>query len=338
MHANSVRSRGSGASQLAGLLRLALVLALAGCANGPGSGSRSGASGGGDGPPREVPDGLSDLEDAQPRVEAIREGGPNKPYEVMGVRYQPFTHDRPFIERGLASWYGRKFHGRPTANGETYDMFAMTAAHPTLPLPSYVRVRNPANGREVVVRVNDRGPFHRGRIIDLSYAAAHKLDLLRGVAPVEVERLTPQAIRDGSWKRRGAQLDSPDGGASASPSPDTTGATPPARSGAGEIDESPALPADAASAALPLPLPLLAEQTPGFWLQLGAYRQRDGAESFRRRVAAEVTWLAERLAVFSDQSLFRLQAGPYASRDEAQLMSERLRSALQLVPLMQERR
>ncbi len=98
----------------------------------------------------------------------------------------------------------RKFHGRPTAIGETYDMYAMTAAHPTLPLPSYARIRNPANGREVVVRVNDRGPFHAGRIVDLSYAAAARLGLLRGVAPVELERITYADIRAGTWRRGGA--------------------------------------------------------------------------------------------------------------------------------------
>jgi rare lipoprotein A len=111
------------------------------------------------------------------------------------------TSDAPLREQGLASWYGRKFHGRPTSSGEPYDMFAMTAAHPTMPIPSYARVRNPANGREVVVRVNDRGPFVRGRVIDLSYTAALKLGLLAGVAPVVVERLTFDDIRNGRWQR-----------------------------------------------------------------------------------------------------------------------------------------
>src|SRR6185436_16130865 len=123
-----------------------------------------------------------------------------KPYEVLGVAYVPLTTDRPFKERGLASWYGRKFHGRPTASGEPYNMYAMTAAHPTLPIPSYVRVRHIASGREVIVRVNDRGPFHRGRIIDLSYTAALRLGVLRGVAPVEIERLTNEEIRSGNWR------------------------------------------------------------------------------------------------------------------------------------------
>ena len=146
------------------------------------------------------------MPDAEPRLEPIRVGGPNKPYGALGRDYVPLTADREFSERGLASWYGRKFHGRPTASGEPYDMYAMTAAHPTLPIPSYVRVRNPANGREVVVRVNDRGPFHAGRIIDLSYAAAFKLGVLKGVAPVELSRITFDDIRTGAW-RKGAPVD-----------------------------------------------------------------------------------------------------------------------------------
>ncbi|WP_442968337.1 septal ring lytic transglycosylase RlpA family protein [Pseudorhodoferax sp.] len=169
---------------------LLLLLALAGCStvqrDGPGT----------------PPPGLERLPDALPRVEPLRVGGPNKPYEVLGRRYTPAATDIPWREAGLASWYGAKFHGRPTANGERYDMYAMTAAHKTLPLPSYARVRNPANGREVVVRVNDRGPFVDGRVIDLSYAAALRLGLLAGVAPVEVERLTHEDIRSGRWRRQ----------------------------------------------------------------------------------------------------------------------------------------
>ena len=152
-----------------------------------------------DGPGARPPRDLMRVPDAIPRIEPIRDGGPNKPYEVLGMAFVPMRSDRAYTERGLASWYGRKFHGRPTASGEAYDMYGMTAAHPTMPIPSYARVRNPANGREVIVRINDRGPFHRGRVIDLSYTAALKLDLLRAVAPVEVSRITFDEIRNGSW-------------------------------------------------------------------------------------------------------------------------------------------
>lgn len=147
-----------------------------------------------DGPPAQVPPDLASRADAIPRVEPLRRGGPNKPYAVAGQLYVPFTDDLPFAEAGLASWYGRRFHGRPTASGEPYDMLGMTAAHRTMPIPSYAVVTNPANQRRVVVRINDRGPFVEGRVIDLSYAAAAKIGVT-GVAPVQVRRLTHAEIR-----------------------------------------------------------------------------------------------------------------------------------------------
>ena len=154
-----------------------------------------------DGMHAQTPAGLEGTPDAVPRIEPIRLGGPNKPYEVLGYSVVPLTSDVDLRERGLASWYGNKYHGRPTSSGEVYDMFAMTAAHRTMPIPSFARVRNPANGREVIVRINDRGPFAPGRIIDLSYTAALKLGVLSGVAPVVVERITFDEIRSGRWRR-----------------------------------------------------------------------------------------------------------------------------------------
>lgn len=178
------------------VLPLALALLLAAC-SAPGPRLPPGR----DGPPPAVPPGLDQVPDAEPRIEPLRAGGPNKPYEVLGRWYAPASTDIAWRERGLASWYGAKFHGRPTASGEAYDMFAMTAAHKTLPIPSYARVRNPANGREVVVRINDRGPFVDGRVIDLSYTAALRLGVLGGAAPVEVVRITHDEIRAGLWQR-----------------------------------------------------------------------------------------------------------------------------------------
>ena len=180
---------------------LSLVLWLTGCASSRAPTPRLSAPPdlSADGPPLTVPPGLAEVPNAVPRVEPLRAGGPNKPYEVAGRLYVPIAGDLPLLERGGASWYGRKYHGRPTSSGEPYDMFGMTAAHPTMPIPSYARVTNPANGREVIVRVNDRGPFVPGRVIDLSYTAALKLDVLRGVTPVIVERLTHDAIRALRW-------------------------------------------------------------------------------------------------------------------------------------------
>jgi rare lipoprotein A len=137
--------------------------------------------------------------DAVPRVEPIPQREPNRPYVVRGGAYKPLAVDVPMRETGVASWYGEPFHGRRTANGEVYDMNTMTAAHKTMPLPSYAVVRNLKNGKQVVVRVNDRGPFKDERIIDLSHAAARKLGFT-GLVDVEVRRLTHREIRTGSWK------------------------------------------------------------------------------------------------------------------------------------------
>lgn len=146
-----------------------------------------------DGPGDNPPPNLASIPDAQPKAEPLHRFA-NRPYQVFGRDYVPFTDARNFRQRGVASWYGKRFHGGPTSTGEAYDMYAMTAAHPTLPVPSYARVTNVANGRSVVVRVNDRGPFHAERVIDLSYAAAYKLGFAdAGSALVEIEALSPQA-------------------------------------------------------------------------------------------------------------------------------------------------
>jgi rare lipoprotein A len=147
-----------------------------------------------DGPGDDIPEGLENTPDAVPRVEPYANRG-NKPYVVFGETYTPFLDDRPLKQRGRGSWYGKKFHGQRTSSGEPYDMFQMTAAHPTLPIPSYARVTNLANGRRVIVRVNDRGPFKSSRVMDLSYTAALKLGYLNsGSAELEVERLLPDEI------------------------------------------------------------------------------------------------------------------------------------------------
>ncbi len=135
---------------------------------------------------------LSRVPDAVPRSEPHSRWGNKSPYTVLGKRYHVLPSAEGYRQRGTASWYGKKFHGHTTSNGEVYDMYQMSAAHKALPLPSFVRVTNLDNGRQVVVRVNDRGPFHDGRVIDLSYAAAYRLDMLgKGTARVEVEAISP---------------------------------------------------------------------------------------------------------------------------------------------------
>src|SRR6185295_17663113 len=141
-----------------------------------------------------VPKDIHAVPDARPVAEPRSRYGNPKAYEVFGERYFVLGSAAGYKEQGRASWYGTKFHGQRTSSGETYDMYQMTAAHKTLPLPTYVRVTRLSNGRSVVVKVNDRGPFHQGRIIDLSYAAATRLDLLKdGSAEVEVEAVEPAA-------------------------------------------------------------------------------------------------------------------------------------------------
>lgn len=305
---------------------LVFVAALAACGSTPVR----------DGPEAKPPPNLDKVPDATPQVEPIRNGGPNKPYEVNGRSYSPVTTDKPISEKGIASWYGKKFHGRRTASGEVYNMYAMTAAHKTMPIPSYARVRNPANGREIVVRVNDRGPFHAGRIIDLSYTAALKLGVLNGVAPVEVERITYEQIKSGEWQRGGrpeevvaptievrASVDDPPA-APAAVSPPVVPAAPPSSTSPAAENAPPAR--------------AYTNAAKGFWVQLGAFKQREGAEQFQRKVSEELDWLSPLLAVFGEPQIFKLQAGPYPTRAEAQETAARVRDALKLVPVVVERR
>jgi rare lipoprotein A len=144
-----------------------------------------------DGPGDSPPKNINNIPNAVPKKEPLH-SRTNRPYKALGATYKPMTRYQPYKERGVASWYGKRFHGKKTSNGEIYDMYSMTAAHTILPLPSYAKVTNPANGRFVIVRVNDRGPFKESRIIDLSYAAAHKLGYInKGSTLVEVEAIDP---------------------------------------------------------------------------------------------------------------------------------------------------
>lgn len=165
------------------LLLVSAALLLQACNVNPGRYSQSQ-----DSAPGRLPT-AAELQDAIPIQEPYSSQG-NSDYQVLGQSYQVLSNAEGFVEEGYASWYGNKFHGHLTSNGEYYDMYSMTAAHKHLPLPSYVKVTNLANQKTVVVRVNDRGPFHDSRVIDLSFAAAYKLDMLdQGTAPVRVEAI-----------------------------------------------------------------------------------------------------------------------------------------------------
>ncbi len=296
------------------LIVVSTLVALAGCANiGQRQAARGPApaavpahpplTGGGyykdDGPGENPPADLAGIPDAVPRAEPPHRFA-NRPYTVMGQSYTPLPVDIAYRERGLASWYGRRYHGRPTSSGEIYDMYGMTAAHATLPIPSYVRVTNPANGRSVVLRVNDRGPFHPERIIDLSYTAAWKLDLLRGVGMVEVERILPEA-----------------GG------PDTRLASAPVREPAPPARRDPA-PAAAPSPAQP--------PVAGIYLQLGAFANAAAAEALVARLRDTPALGLPGVHRLEADGLTRVQAGPYLSLAAADLAAASLLRDLGIRP------
>lgn len=164
------------------------VLVAAGCGSAP---TKSGGYYLDDGPGGRPPVDLDRVPDAVPRAEPINRAT-TRPYTVLGRTYRPFHSHQTYRARGVASWYGKRYHGQQTANGEKYNMYSMSAAHTTLPLPSYAKVTNLSNGRSVIVRVNDRGPFLENRIIDVSYAAAHRLGFVEnGSTMVEVEAILP---------------------------------------------------------------------------------------------------------------------------------------------------
>jgi rare lipoprotein A len=256
-----------------------------------------------DGPGANPPPNMAAIPDAVPKMEPLHRFA-NRPYQVFGKDYVPIAAAAPFKQTGTGSWYGRRFNGAPTSSGEPYDMYAMTAAHPTLPIPSYVRVTNLANGRSVVLRVNDRGPFHSDRIIDLSYTAAWKLGYAdAGSARVEVERIVPGAPAPAAVV------------AKAEPKPE------PKPEPKAEPKAEPAQKPDAQ----------------GVFLQLGAFSAREAAENFRVRVYRELTWLSQAIQVVAGGPLYRLYLGPYGTQDEARSIADRIQSELSLRPVIVSR-
>ncbi len=269
-----------------------------------------------DGPGANVPPDILNTPDAVPRDEPPLRAA-NRPYVVFGKSYTPDTSNRAFTQRGIASWYGKKFHGQKTSSGEIYDMYQMTAAHPTMPLPSYARVTNPANGVSVVVRVNDRGPFHSNRVMDLSYTAALKLGYVnQGSALVEIER-----VRAG---------DVPAQTVRAAPTPPPVLPPAPPRAPAPAATAT-AVPAPPQAAQPPTALPT-ATQPDGVYLQLGAFASRDNAESLKTKVERELSWLTQPIYVLARDGIFRLQVGPYRDKAEAGGIAERIRQSLELSP------
>lgn len=278
-----------------------------------------------DGPGLNPPANLAEIPDAIPKAEALHKYA-NNPYKVLGKTYVPLNGNTGYREDGLASWYGRKFHGKATSSGEPYDMYAMSAAHPTLPIPSYVRVTNTGNGKSVVVRINDRGPFHEGRLIDLSYTAAYKLGVLKGVTPVSVE-----AVQAGDAAPTSFAAQSVEPTLAVNVAPAT-----PAKAAVVSLSEGVAAPITSLS---PEPAPASASASAkaaqigqSLYLQLGAFSTQVRANELLEKVSARLSRTFPGVLRLVEEGMFKVQAGPFASVLEAEKVASMLRDELGLKP------
>lgn len=336
------------------LAALAVAALLAACGTAPKApASRGGGYYQDDGPPDRVPVDLAKVPDAEPRVEPLHRFA-NRPYTALGRSYVPMTADAPLRQRGHASWYGRQFHGARTSSGEIYDMFAMTAAHPTMPIPSFARVTSVRTGASVIVRVNDRGPFKHDRIIDLSYAAATRLGIVAsGTGEVEVERITFADIAAGRCCSRAP--------ASAGAAPSTAPASEPVRIADAPPATAPspavAAPVPPSAVAVPVPpagatplptpgaasvpptapaeaprAPATAADAASRWsIQLGAFGQLANAQALRDAVAEALAQRAPEVGaprIEQDGPLFRVLLGALPDRAAAVLVAQRIERAL----------
>ncbi|MGV6817880.1 MAG: septal ring lytic transglycosylase RlpA family protein [Thiotrichales bacterium] len=307
------------------LLPLALALTLfAGCATTP-----------------KAPKGvdIDSLPDAIPKLEPRSKTGNPESYVQDGVRYWIIPNADGYIEQGKASWYGPKFHGRRTSSGDPYDMYKMTAAHPTLPLPTYARVTNLRNGRSVVVRINDRGPFRKNRAIDLSYAAAYKLRMIEdGTADIEIRVINPAKPQAADMIAKTTPVELPQSNQIEETTesiiePRTPGisAAPPAATGnpsvrpaenpsSAMIPPAPALPDNRPQTpeVVDQTAPVTATPAPGFYVQVGAFSSLENATRAQQTLQS----VAPGNVIISPiesryKTLQRVQIGPFATREAA---------------------
>ena len=276
-----------------------LLLALLAGACGTAPTQRADHRGDRDGHPSRPPRDLAAIPDAVPKVEPRSRYGNPTSYVVFGKRYQVMPTSAGYVERGVASWYGTKFHGARTSSGEAYDMYAMTAAHKSLPLPTYARVTNLANGRSVVVKINDRGPFVGNRIIDLSYTAAAKLGIIAaGTGLVEVRALDPRQPEPGPRLI--------------------------------EAQRTPTAPATTQAALDSVPIVAASNGTttpsgPAMYLQVGAFVNRDNAEQLRAKLSeVPIAGIQVSEGLSNQRPVYRVRIGPLASVDEADRVSATL--------------
>lgn len=299
-----------------------------------------------DGPGDNPPEGLLEMPDAEPKLEPALPRA-NRPYVVFGKTYTPISDEKPFKQRGIGSWYGKKFHGQKTSSGEIYDMYKMTAAHPTLPIPSYARVTNLANGKQVIVRVNDRGPFHSSRIIDLSYTAALKLGYLgSGSGQLEVERLLPEEIARINAAKKGQTVQTQTARPNTEPIASASTVEPAqVEMFAIDLKNEPAVVPDVTVAAsMPAtPVQAAAAQTApattsaGFYLQFGAYSQAANAAAARDRLMQNHAAALPSLEVVESGSYYRIFSGPFANRDDAAAAARRMQEAAGAKPMIVQR-
>lgn len=243
-----------------------------------------------DGPGDHPPPDIDAIPDAIPRQEPplVRA---NRPYVALGENYTPMTEYQPYKASGIASWYGKRYHGQKTSSGELYDMYGMSAAHTTLPIPSYVRVTNPENGRSVVVRVNDRGPFHSDRLIDLSYAAAYKLRIVgKGSGQVEVEAIDARNI-------------------------DASRTEPTAVQPVLSLDES---------------MEQKPVATSGIFVQVGAFKQKENADQLRDKIAQSGVVRNGLVESWYNDGIHRVRLGPFENREEAERAAAQIKQSLGL--------
>lgn len=290
-----------------------------------------------DGPGDNIPPNLNEVPDAEPRVEPYVKGA-NRPYSVFGKTYTPITDNTtPFKQRGMGSWYGKKFNGQKTSSGELYDMYKMTAAHPTLPLPSYARVTNLKTGAQVIVRINDRGPFHSNRIIDLSYTAAMKLGYLgSGSSELEVERILPDEIARMAAARQSGQTSGAVTSQVTTVAQPEAAALPPAIQQTVAAQDAGMSASASASASSSASTPLSSALSSGFYLQFGAYSQESNAQLARTGLLQSLSGVVASMDAVPVNGLYRLYAGPYASRSAALDAAQLIRARVNVTPFVVE--
>lgn len=264
-----------------------------------------------DGPSEDSAINLDSIPDAQPKPEELSTRA-NRPYIALEQQYTPMTAYTPYKEQGKASWYGKRYHGKRTSTGEIYDMYGMTAAHTTLPIPSYAKVTNPANGRSVIVRINDRGPFKNGRLIDLSYAAAYKLRIVdQGSAAVEVEAI------DNSFEalQKNAVVTDPDAIKEFEPREPKVTSTKTAQTKNGKAGKKPA--------------------GTGYFVQLGAFKSEENSLVLMKKVESLQRPESVEVSKAYNEGLHRVKVGPYASKAEAETAAKQIRKQFGVSAIVQ---